>query len=168
MVKKTSQQLADQFIDEAIELRKFINSEIESVKNSPIYHLQRSVLNRKEDIDELSSSVTTQSQKRTIASHVTTKEPSNASSHCRKNALSDIIFKAQQQAMQEGSDCWNSAKIYLQLESWADSGLDQYLPLLAVTDSGIKYRNGGQDRYLTQTLLADRLYRLKKSSSKSR
>mgnify|MGYP000113611229 CR=1 FL=1 len=79
MVKKTSQQLSDQFIDEAIELRKFINSEIESVKNSPIYHLQRAVLNRKEDIDELSSSVTTQSQKRTIASHVTTKEPSNAS-----------------------------------------------------------------------------------------
>ena len=168
MVKKNPQQLADQLIDEAIELRKFMNSEIESVKNSPINHLQKAILKRKADLDELSSGTTIQNQKSILSSNMSIEELPKTPPVSRKNALTDIIYKAQQQAINEGSDRWDSGKIYSILEGWADSGMDQYLPLLAVTDDGIKYRDGNRDKYLTKILLINRLSRQKNSPKKSR
>jgi hypothetical protein len=167
-VKKTPQQLADQFIDETIELHKFINSEIEGVKNSPIYRLQNAIIKRKADLDELLSGATIQDQKSIASSSMFIEGLPNTPPVRRKNALTDIISKAQQQAINEGSERWDSGKIYSILEGWADSGLDQYLPLLAATDDGIKYRDGDRDKYLTKKLLIDRLSRLKNSPKKSR
>jgi hypothetical protein len=158
-VKKTPQQLADQFIDEAIELHKFINSEIEGAKNSPINHLQRAILGRKEDLDQVSAGTTIKHHKVTSSTNVVIQGLSVIQPDRRKDVLTDVISLAQNEAKEKGLDIWVASNIYGILQRKAE--LDTDPPLLASTEEGIKYQDGPDCKYLTKKNLAARLSRLK-------
>lgn len=158
-MKELTNDNFEQFINDTITINKYITTQFELIKNSPLYQVHQTLQQKITNLETNKTSTTAQTS---LSQVQTNYEPTNNQTK-RTNALTNIISKAQEKAKDEGCDQWDSTKIYLILSTWADSDSNSvdYLPLLATTNSGIKYRDGERDKYLTKDQLMDRLYRLK-------
>ena len=165
-MKEDVKQNFQQFINETIEICNYFKHEIEAIKNSPIHQIHLALQQNQSSTDTNQNTITAKLHHQEPQLIQKPKNiPQLNPQHQRKNALSDLIARAQRKAQEEGSDPWDSAKIYSLLGNWADSGLDEYLPLQAFLEEGIEYLDGYEIKYLTKVQLINRLYRLKKSSS---